>query len=123
MNSVFYEIEFFILVLTSLLLPAGIYAVLLLKRSISHWTVLFLAVVLITLSGIDLVLLQALAARARTTPSTFDEKLFTTELAIALYLLPAVFAGIGVNLVSHVPIRHLTHAEAKFDHEARIERS
>jgi len=31
--------------------------------------------------------------------------------------LPVVFGGIGVNLISHVRLRHLTEAEKRFDRE------
>ncbi len=117
MTTAIYEIEFFLLIFTSLLLPTGIYATLLVKRSISQWTVLALALVLIGLSGVDLVLLQKLAEKAKLSLSTFDDRLFVTELSIALYLLPAVFAGIGVNLVSHVLIRHLNRAEKRFEQD------
>lgn len=116
MTTALYEIEFFLLILTSLLLPTGIYTILLLKKSISQWTVLALALVLIALSGVDLVLLQKLVEKAKLSASTFDDRFFLTELSIALYLLPAVFAGIGVNLVSHVLIRHLNRAESKFEY-------
>ena len=71
----------------------------------------------IGLSGVDLVLLQKLAEKAKLSLSTFDDRLFVTELSIALYLLPAVFAGIGVNLVSHVLIRHLNRAEKRFEQD------
>mgnify|MGYP000166679572 FL=1 len=119
MTTALYEVDFFLLVTTSLLLPAGIYATLLLKRSISQWTVLVLALVLITLSGIDFVLLQKLAEKAKLSSSAFDDRMFVTELSMALYLLPAVFAGIGVNLVSHVVIRHLNLAESRFERDDR----
>lgn len=119
MSTALYEVDFFLLVTTSLLLPAGIYATLLLKRSISQWTVLVLALVLITLSGIDFVLLQKLAEKAKLSSSAFDDRMFVTELSMALYLLPAVFAGIGVNLVSHVVIRHLNLAESRFERDDR----
>lgn len=119
MTTALYEVDFFLLVTTSLLLPAGIYATLLLKRSISQWTVLVLALVLITLSGIDFVLLQKLAEKAKLSSSAFDDRMFVMELSMALYLLPAVFAGIGVNLVSHVVIRHLNLAESRFERDDR----
>lgn len=119
MTTALYEVDFFLLVTTSLLLPAGIYATLLLKRSISQWSVLVLALVLITLSGIDFVLLQKLAEKAKLSSSAFDDRMFVTELSMALYLLPAVFAGIGVNLVSHVVIRHLNLAESRFERDDR----
>ncbi|WP_263772832.1 hypothetical protein [Propionivibrio soli] len=117
MTTAFYELEFLILVFTSLLLPCGIYALLLFKKTISHWTVLFLALVLIALSGIDLVLLQMLTEKAKVSLSTLDDRFFVTELSMTLYILPAVFAGIGINLVSHVLIRHLNRAESRFDHD------
>lgn len=113
--SAFYEIEFAILVAGSLLAPVGIYLFMLLRRSISPRTVLLLALALIVLAGIDLVMLQQLADVARHSVSTADDTLFATELSLALYLLPALFAGIGINLVSHVLIRHLEQAERRFE--------
>jgi hypothetical protein len=122
-SHVFFEIEFIFLIGSSVLLPAGIYAFLLLTKSISRWTVLFLAVTLIALSGADVFLLQTLAEQAKTTTSLFDDKLFSSELSVALYLLPAVFAGIGVNLISHVLTRHLEDAEELFERQqARVKR-
>ncbi len=91
MTTALYEVDFFLLVITSVLLPAGI----------------------------DFVLLQKLAEKAKMSSSVFDDRLFVTELSMALYLLPAVFAGIGVNLVSHVVIRHLKLAENRFEHNDR----
>ena len=44
MSTAFYEIEFFALAISSVLLPVGIYVVMLLKKSISQWTVLVLRV-------------------------------------------------------------------------------
>lgn len=116
MDSVFFQIEFLILVLGSVLLPGGIYLFMLLRRSISPWTVLALAIALIALAGVDLVMLQKLAVAARQSSSTLDDNFFGTELSLALYLLPALFAGIGINLVSHVLIRHLEGAERRFEH-------
>lgn len=116
-ETVFFEIEFALLIGTSVLLPVGIYAFLLLTKSISRWTVLLLAVCLIALSGIDIFLLQALAEQAKATTSLTDDKLFSSELAVALYLLPAVFAGIGVNLVSNILTHHLEDAEERFERQ------
>lgn len=113
-DSVFLQMEFFALVATSLLLPVAIYVYLFRKQAISRRTVLIFASILIALSGTDVVLLQLLAEMAKLTRSTADEKLFSSELAITLYILPAIFAGIAVNLISHVLIRHLDEAEQKF---------
>lgn len=107
--SIFLEMEFFLLVMFSFVLPAGIYGFLLHKKSISRLAVLAFALALIAVSGIDVILLQSLAARAKTTSALLDD-----QVSIALYLLPLVFAGIGVNLASHVLIKHLDEAEARF---------
>ncbi|MNV98981.1 hypothetical protein D3C71_1942950 [compost metagenome] len=69
------------------------------------------------ISGVDVYLLQSLAAVAKNTPSLADDAVFISELSIALYILPVVFGGIGVNLISHVLLRHLTEAEKRFDRE------
>ncbi len=114
-SSVFVELEFLLLVVSSILLPILIYGYLLLTRLISRWTVLFLGVVLIGLSGVDFVLLQFVAEKAKNTLSLVDDRLFLTEMSVALYLLPVVFAGIGVNLASHVLLEHLKAAEDRFD--------
>ena len=33
------------------------------------------------------------------------------------YLLPALFAGLGVNMLSHILVGHLRDAETRFDQE------
>ena len=118
-SSALLEIEFFVLILCSLVLPIGISVFLLKTRAISRNRVLLLASVMIALSAADVVLLQALAKRAAETVSVVDDRLFLSELSIALYLLPAVFAGIGINLISHVLIKHLNQAEYLFMRDRR----
>lgn len=63
----------------------------------------------------DVYLLQSLASAARQTPSLSDNTLFVSELSTALYLLPAMIGGIGVNMTSHVLIQHLFDAERRFE--------
>lgn len=113
-TSVFFEIEFISLVLFSIVLPAGIYIFLIKKKSISVWTVLCFGLLLLVISAIDVSLLKALGKLAKNSISELDDKIFSSELSITLYLLPALFAGIGINLLSHVLISHLTKAEANF---------
>ena len=115
--SVFVELRFWVLVVFSLVLPAGIYALLLRTRAISRMAVLGFGIALVLTAGVDLYLLQSLAALARHTPSLADDALFLSELSIALYVLPVVFGGIGVNLISHVLLHHLTEAEKRFERE------
>lgn len=115
--SIYFELEFILLVVTSILLPTGIYGFLMLGRSFSRLTVFALAVVLLVLSGADLYLLQALALQVKATASPIDEGIFANEISIALYLLPAAFAGIAVNLISHLLIDHLKEAELRHDRQ------
>lgn len=114
-------IEFLLVILFSFLIPGGIYAVMLVKHSISRMTVLLLGLALIAVAGIDAVLLHHLANEAAHTRAIWDDKLFTSELSMALYLLPLVTAGVGINIVSHLLIRHLTEAEHNFDRIHRDE--
>ncbi len=111
--SVFVEAKFWLLVLFSFVVPVAIYALLLAKRAVSRTTVLALGFALIVVSAFDLYLLQSLGARAKLTPSLVDDTVFLSELTVALYLLPVLFAGVGVNVVSHVLVRHIDAAEAR----------
>jgi hypothetical protein len=115
--SVFVELRFWVLVAFSLVLPAGIYAALLRTRAISRLAVLGFGIALVLIAGVDVYLLQSLATLARHTPSLADDAVFLSELSIALYVLPVVFGGIGVNLISHVLLHHLTEAEKRFERE------
>jgi hypothetical protein len=116
-ESVFFEFEFVLLVLFSLILPIGIYTYMMLKKAISRKTVLSLGLTLIAIAGVDIFLLQQLKGLAQSSPSLLDDVFFASELSIALYLLPALFAGIGINMISHVLINHLIDAERRFDRE------
>jgi hypothetical protein len=116
-ETVFFELDFLFLIATSILIPTGIFAYLLKTTRIAHPTVLIFASILISLSAADVFLLQSLAQLVKSTPSLLDDKLFASEISTALYVLPAAFAGIGINLLSHTIIEHLVKAERKFDHE------
>lgn len=118
-NSVFVEIEFFLLVVFSLVLPVCLYVYMMWKQAISRKTVLAFSIVLLTISGLNVFLLRTLAVAAKTSPSLLDDKIFLSEMTVALYLLPAIFAGIGINMLSHILISHLTEAEKKFEQIAQ----
>lgn len=113
-HSVFAELRFWVMLTVSVVLPCGIYGALLMKRAVSRTTVLLLGLTLIAVAGLDVYVLQSLAAAARQTPSLADDAVFLSEVSLALYLVPAMFGGIGVNVVSHVLIRHLIEAEKRF---------
>ena len=114
-EHIFLETEFFALIFFSLILPIGIYSFLFRRPMISRVAVIGFAVLLIGMSGIDVYLLQVLSDLSKRTPTMLDDRLFTSGVSIALYILPAVFAGIGVNLLSHVLIDHLHRAESRFE--------
>ena len=115
--SVFTEVRFWLMVLVSVVLPFGIYAVLIAKQAISRMTVLVLGFSLVAIAGLDVYFLQRLATTAAATPSLADDVFFVSELRVALYLLPALFAGLGINVISHVLTTHLTAAEKRFNDE------
>lgn len=77
------------------------------------------ALLLVGLAGLDVFLLQMLADLSKQTPGTLDNLVFASGISLALYGLPAVFGGIGVNLLSHTLIDHLHRAESQFDRSAR----
>jgi hypothetical protein len=116
-NTIFTELEFWLLIVFSFFLPIGIYWTLMFKRSIAQGTVLLFGLVLVGIAGVDVYLLQSLAAMAKLSASFVDDALFASELSLALYLLPALFGGIGINLVSHVLVNHLVQAEKRFKSE------
>ena len=115
--TVFVELRFWLLVVFSRVLPVGIYALLLVTQSISRLSVMGFGIALVLIAGVDVYLLQTLASVAKNSPSLADDAVFVSELSLALYLLPVVYGGIGVNLISHVLLRHLTEAEKRFDRE------
>ena len=66
-TTVFTEMKFWLLIVFSLVLPVGIYGVLLAKRAISRYTVLFIGFTLVVIAGFDVYLLQSLVASVRRT--------------------------------------------------------
>jgi hypothetical protein len=120
-DSVFVEVRFWLLIFVSLVLPCLLYAFIAWRRSIRRGTVFAIGVALVVISTIDVALLQVLADMARHSPSLADDAVFSSELTIALYTIPILFGGLGVNIVSHLLIEHLTQAERRHEHEHRHE--
>jgi hypothetical protein len=118
-QSVFVEFEFWLLVVFSVFMPVAIIWMCLTIRKVSRHHVLAVGLLLVTIAGIDIYLLQALKRRARETPSTADDVIFDSEITVGLYVLPALLAGIGVNIASHVVIQHLSDAQRRFVKRAR----
>lgn len=101
----FIQIDFLALIIFSFLLPVGIYAYMMWKKAISRIAVLLLGIILIVISGVDVFLLQHLTRTAETSPAS-SNMFFAHEFSVALYLLPLLFAGIGVNMISHILMTH-----------------
>ena len=116
-ESVFVELEFILLVASSLVIPVAIYIYLFRIQTISRLSVLAFSVILIALSAADVYLLQTLAEAAKSTLSALDDKVFSSGLSVALYVLPAIFAGIAVNLISHLLNKHLDEAERRLEQQ------
>jgi hypothetical protein len=116
-GSVFVELKFWLLVLFSLVAPVGMVWTCLTVRAASRNTVLGIGLLLVGIAGYDFYLLQALAQAALKTPSLADDAVFDSEVTVGLYVLPALLAGIGINVTSHVLIQHLTDAQRRFARE------
>jgi hypothetical protein len=116
-NSIFLQKEFISLIIFSIILPVIIYRMIWHKKTISRMAVLYFGATLILLAGIDVFLLRIMVNIAKNSPGMVDDVVFNSEISAALYLLPALYAGTGINLVSHILISHLTEAEKQFDSE------
>jgi hypothetical protein len=113
-QSVFVEFEFWLLVVFSIVMPTAIIWMCLTIRKVSRNHVLAVGLLLVAIAAVDIFLLQALQRRSRETPSTADDIIFDSEITVGLYVLPALLAGIGVNVASHVIIQHLSDAQRRF---------
>ncbi len=114
-NYGFAETEFYVLIVFSLILPISLYGYMMWKRAISRKTVMLLGSILIVIAGVNVVLLRRLVTLATVSSTIIGDSIFKSELSVSLYLLPILYAGIGVNMLSHLLINHLTDAEKRFD--------
>ena len=117
MTPVYFEMQLLLLILASIVLLLGIYGFLYRRSAIGRGTVMVFALVLLVIAGTDVALLHGLNGRIQEGPLLLYGHLFSEQLATALYVLPAVLAGLGINLMSHVLIHHLNEAEQRFDYE------
>jgi len=115
MQSVFIELKFWLLIVLTFGTPVLIYGVLLRRRAIRRTHVLLLGMALVLIAGLDAWLLQVLKTLALHTPAMIDDAIFASEISLALYALPLLYAGVGVNIISHVLIEHLLLAEREAD--------
>jgi hypothetical protein len=116
-STVFTELSFWLLVVFSFVLPLGIYGLLISKRAIANTTVLLFGLALVVIAGMDVYLLQRLQSLAKASASLTDDAVFVSELSLALYLLPVMLGGVGINLISHILLKRLSVAEKRFEDE------
>jgi len=114
-ESVFLKFEFLALVVSSIVAPAAIFWFMMWRRALSRAAVLSLGVALVLLTVVDVILLEILEAKSKLSPSLVDDQVFASELSVALYILPAVFAGIGTNILSDQLSHHLEEIEKRFE--------
>lgn len=107
--------EFVLLIACSIVAPILVYWLMWSRRRISRAAVVFFGISLIVLAGLDVGLLRILASLASRSHGGIDDAVFNSELSVALYLLPTLFAGTGINLVTHVLIQHVAIAERRLD--------
>lgn len=113
-QTVFTHVYFWLLILFAGVPSATIYWLALRKRAMSTFVILLLGFSLVAIAAIVVFLLQSLKAQARLTPSVADDVFFNSEVSIALFLLPVMFCGIGINVISHVLMEHLVETRKRF---------
>jgi hypothetical protein len=118
-STVFTEIRFWLLIVFSVILPLSIYVILMAKRAISRLAVLLFGITLVVIAGVDFYLLHSLAGQIKRA-ATVNDAILIDEISFALYVLPALFAGIGINVVSHILVSHLVEAEQRFKQENKF---
>lgn len=116
-TTAFAEMEFWLLVIMSMVAPLLLWRVLDSKRTPSRSTIFSLGLVMVVISGTAFYLLQTLASHSKLSPSLADDALFVSELTLSLYLLPLLSAGIGINLISDLLIRHLRESDGLSDRD------
>ena len=89
------------------------------KRAISRLAVLLFGITLVMIAGVDFYLLHSLAGEIKRAV-TADDAILIDEISFALYVLPALFAGVGINVVSHILVSHLVDAEERFKQEKKF---
>jgi len=112
-QTVFVELKFWLLVLFSVVVPVGMVWMCLTVQAVSRSSILAVGLAMVAIAGFDVYLLQALQRMSRLTPSLADDAVFDSEITVGLYVLPALLAGVGVNMTSHALIEHLTDAQRR----------
>lgn len=110
-NPLYLEYEFWGVLACSVIFPTIIFVWISWKRSLSRFTLIAIGISLVFIAGADAIFLRLLSAKAKVTPGIIDDHIFVSEISIALYIIPLILAGVGVNLASHVLCNHIIITE------------
>ena len=110
-NPIYLELEFWGVLACSAILPMCIFTWMTWKRSLSRLVIIIIGLLLVCIAGANVIFLRLLSTKAKATSNILDDKLFVSEISIALYIIPLILAGIGVNLASHVLCNHINITE------------
>ena len=110
-DIVFERVPFWVLIVSSLFIPVWMCWMMLSRKYTSRRRALTFGVSLLLLSALDLILLPVLYNEAKQSLSTSDDVVFASSYSVALYLLPLISAGLGINLVGHCLRSRLKFAE------------
>ncbi|HYP84487.1 MAG TPA: hypothetical protein VES41_14085 [Variovorax sp.] len=111
-GSVFVEMRFWALIFMTVVVPLALYLLLRHRRAVSRVTVLMLGLALVAIAAVDVWLLHGLQNAAVHNASKLDDFL-DSEVTVGLYLIPALFGGVGIDLVSTIIRQHLLHMERR----------
>ena len=101
-DSAFLRVQFWAMVLFSIVVPCAIFIIVIHKQKLARAHVLCCGLCLVLLAGGNLILLQQLLVIAKQTTDLMDDLFFASEYSLALYVLPLVSAALGTDLLSHV---------------------
>lgn len=110
-QAIYLEFEFWALLIFTILIPSGILIWMMMKRKFSRISIVTIGIMLVVIAGVDAIFLRMLSAKAKVSPGIVDDQIFVSEISIALYIIPLILAGVGVNLASHVLCNHLEISE------------
>ena len=110
-KPIYLEYEFWALLICTIIVPSAVFIWMMMKRKFSQISIVAIGVLLVVIAGMDAIFLRILSAKAKISPGILDDQIFVSEISIALYIIPLILAGVGVNLASHVLCNHLEITE------------
>ena len=110
-RPIYLEFEFWGLLVCTGIIPFVTLLWMMRQRHFQRSILVTIGTFLVFLSGLDAIFLQRLSTKAKASANILDDRIFASEISIALYIIPLILAGIGVNLASYVLCEHLKITE------------